>query len=74
MLDAIAVDQERRREGLGRATVQSLLALAAQQGASRAILEVESSNAPALGLYRSERFRPLGTYAYFSLPGHGGRP
>lgn len=74
VLDAIAVDQERRREGLGRATVQSLLALAAQQGASRAILEVESSNAPALGLYRSERFRPLGTYAYFSLPGHGGRP
>lgn len=66
VLDQIAVDPDRRREGLGRATVRTLLSLAVVQGADSALLEVEESNAAARGLYRAEGFRPAGEYCYLT--------
>lgn len=68
VLDQIAVDPERRREGLGRAVVRSLLSLSAVQGADLALLEVETGNAAARALYRGERFAPAGEYRYLTRP------
>lgn len=66
VLDQIAVDPERRREGLGRACLDSLLALAAVQGADLALLEVETGNAAARGLYKAAGFRAAGEYRYLT--------
>ena len=68
VLDQIAVDPERRREGLGRAVVRSLLSFAAVQGAELALLEVETGNTAARALYRAERFTPTGGYRYLTRP------
>ena len=68
VLDQIAVDPERRREGLGRDVVRSLLSFAAVQGADLALLEVETGNAAARALYRAERFTPAGEYRYLARP------
>lgn len=68
VLDQIAVDPGRRREGLGRAVVRSLLSLSAVQGADLALLEVETGNAAARALYRGERFAPAGEYRYLTRP------
>lgn len=67
VLDQIAVDPEHRLEGLGRAVVRSLLALATVQGADLALLEVEEQNAAARALYRAEGFRRVGEYRYLTL-------
>ncbi|OFT64001.1 hypothetical protein HMPREF3159_02305 [Brachybacterium sp. HMSC06H03] len=68
VLDRIAVDPGRRREGLGRAVVRSLLSLAAVQGADLALLEVETGNTAARALYRGEGFTPSGEYRYLTRP------
>ena len=68
VLDQIAVDPGRRREGLGRAVVRSLLSLAAVQGADFALLEVETGNTAARALYRGEKFAPVGEYRYLTRP------
>lgn len=64
VLNQIAVDPAHRRRGLGRAVSGTLLALAAVQGARRALIEVESENTPARTLYRDLRFRRIGGYHY----------
>lgn len=66
VLDQLAVDPEHRRQGLGGACVDSLLALARVQGADLALLEVESENTPARRLYRSAGFAPAGEYRYLA--------
>lgn len=68
VLDQIAVDPERRRQGLGRACVDSLLSLAAVQGADLALLEVETGNAAARGLCKATGFRAAGEYRYLTRP------
>lgn len=68
VLDQIAVDPERRREGLGSTVVRSLLSLAAVQGADLALLEVEDANTAARALYRGERFAAAGDYRYLARP------
>lgn len=68
VLDQIAVDPERRREGLGRACVDSLLSLAAVQGADLALLEVETGNTAASALYKATGFRAAGEYRYLTRP------
>src|SRR5699024_3616247 len=60
VLNMIAVDPAHRRRGLGRALSGTLLALAAVQGARRALLEVEAENTPARTLYRDLGFRRIG--------------
>ena len=64
VLNMIAVDPAHRRRGLGRALSGTLLALAAVQGARRALLEVEAENTPARTLYRDLGFRRIGGYHY----------
>ncbi len=64
VMNMIAVDPAQRRRGLGRAVSTTLLALAAVQGARRALLEVEVDNTPARTLYRSLGSRRIGGYHY----------
>lgn len=56
---------EQRRKGLARRVFATLLAEAAQLGASHAYLQVEADNAPALALYGSEGFQPAYAYEYW---------
>ncbi|GAA1487319.1 GNAT family N-acetyltransferase [Brachybacterium sacelli] len=64
VLNMIAVDPAHRRQGLGLALSRTLLALAAVQGADRALLEVERDNDGARALYRGLGLTHLGTYHY----------
>ena len=65
----VATFPERRRRGLARAVSERLLAWAAAGGARRAILQTETKNAAAQGLYAQLGFRPR--YVYRDLvPGH----
>ncbi len=56
----IAVFPEYRNQGIGRALVRSLLETARKEGYEFLSLEVRPSNLPAVGLYRSEGFEPVG--------------
>ena len=58
--------------GLGRRMLRRLLMVARIQGADTAFLEVRESNAPALGLYRSEGFCEIGTRRGY-YPARNGR-
>ncbi|QPC83455.1 GNAT family N-acetyltransferase [Phototrophicus methaneseepsis] len=60
----IVVGSRHRRQGLGRALVQSLLNWGAQGGAENAYLQVVLSNEPALALYSQLGFSPLYRYWY----------
>jgi N-acetylglutamate synthase len=64
VLAMIATDPDHRRQGLARAVSQTLLSIAAVQGAGLALLEVETDNAPAASLYRGLGFTPRGAYHY----------
>jgi ribosomal-protein-alanine N-acetyltransferase len=55
-----AVDPARRAQGIGRRLVQRVSDDARAVGARRLFLEVRSSNAPALALYRSCGFQVAG--------------
>lgn len=56
----VAVDPDRRRQGLGRQVLQALLNHARRQGAAHATLEVASGNAAAVALYRGLGFQDAG--------------
>jgi ribosomal-protein-alanine N-acetyltransferase len=56
----VAVDPLRRRQGLGQRVLGALLGVAHQRGATRATLEVEGGNRPALALYARLGFRTAG--------------
>ena len=56
----IAVDPDRRRAGIGRELLRTLVSLAAARGADTVYLEVRMSNAPAVALYASAGFKLLG--------------
>ncbi len=56
----IAVAPEYRRQGIGRAVVQAMLAEAEKRGLSSVFLEVRVSNEAARGLYLSEGFFECG--------------
>ncbi|PWH05425.1 hypothetical protein DEO23_12645 [Brachybacterium endophyticum] len=64
VLNQIATDPDHRGEGLATAVVGTLLAAASVQGATRALLEVETDNAAALALYRKLGSRRIGAYHY----------
>jgi [ribosomal protein S18]-alanine N-acetyltransferase len=55
----IAVDPERRGQGVGRALLTYCLARAAARGVSRATLEVRMSNETAIALYEKNGFVPV---------------
>jgi ribosomal protein S18 acetylase RimI-like enzyme len=57
MLDSIAVKQEFRRSGIGRALMAGAAQWAREQGASQIELSVYEFNRPALAFYRKLGFR-----------------
>lgn len=57
----IAVDPAARRQGIGGALVDALCEFCAAQRLSFLTLEVREGNAPAIALYASRGFVPVGT-------------
>ena len=57
----VAVHPDARRAGVGRELLERGIALAIEEGAWLATLEVRKSNEAAIGLYREQSFRVLGT-------------
>jgi [ribosomal protein S18]-alanine N-acetyltransferase len=56
----IAVNPQRRHEGLGRLMMARIESMCLDEGLTRIILEVARRNAPARSLYRSCGFRSIG--------------
>jgi ribosomal-protein-alanine N-acetyltransferase len=57
----VAVAQDFRRKGIGKALVSELIVRTAGRGVSRIILEVRASNHPAISLYEQMGFCRVGT-------------
>ncbi|MBR7832836.1 GNAT family N-acetyltransferase [Actinospica durhamensis] len=68
-LAAIETAPQARRRGLARLIIKTLLDWAAEHGATDALLEVTSDNAPALALYASMGFTTGHAYHYRPVPG-----
>lgn len=65
----LATTPELRRQGVGRALLESGLRVLSLRGAMEAFLEVRESNKPALRLYADLGFQPSGTRrAYYREP------
>ncbi|MCC7268045.1 MAG: GNAT family N-acetyltransferase [Caulobacteraceae bacterium] len=64
-LSAMRTLDRARRQGLARRVVGALHAFAAEAGASRAYLQVEAENLPAIALYRSLGFTPAFNYRHW---------
>lgn len=68
-INTIAVDPVRRRAGLGRALMEGVLAQVAEEGVTRATLEVRRSNLAAQRLYERLGFEVAGQRRnYYSQP------
>ncbi len=65
----LAVEKDSRGQGLGRALVVELLDRFRREGVRLVSLEVRSSNAPALSLYRSLGFANSGVRAKYYRDG-----
>lgn len=65
-LHGLAVDPERRRQGLARAVLAGLVEWGAERGAITAWLHVETDNEPALALYESLGFTTHHLCRYFT--------
>ena len=63
----LGVAPERRRQGIGRALVEGVLAILAVQGVRAVYLEVRESNSAARQLYSSLGFREVGRRADYYL-------
>jgi GNAT superfamily N-acetyltransferase len=68
-ITAVEVAPDHRRTGLARAIVAALRDWAAEQGATRAYLQVSSGNEPALALYQGVGFWHHHDYRYRTDPG-----
>jgi [ribosomal protein S18]-alanine N-acetyltransferase len=65
----LAVAPARRRQGIGRALVEEVLAVLAARGVGEVFLEVRESNAAAQALYGALGFREVGRRArYYRRP------
>jgi ribosomal-protein-alanine N-acetyltransferase len=68
-INNVAVRRAWRRRGIGARLVRHVLALAADRGAARALLEVRRANTGALALYQGLGFTLVGTRrGYYSDP------
>jgi [ribosomal protein S18]-alanine N-acetyltransferase len=68
-VEALVVEREHRRQGIGAALIDACMAWAAKAGASAIRLEVRASNAAAISLYHRCGFSTKGTrHAYYSAP------
>ena len=68
MITAVEVDATCRRQGLGAAITGVLAAAAADRGARRVLLQVETGNTPARALYARLGFRDSHRYHYRVAP------
>ena len=66
-LSCLMVAPSARRTGVGRAVTLEVLRVAVAHGATRAFLQVEQSNRPALALYQGLGFAPAARYHYRQL-------
>lgn len=63
----IAVEENHRRDGIGKDLLQHLIKLMKSKGIKRCMLEVRASNLPAISLYDSFGMRPVDrVYGYYS--------
>ena len=67
-ITAVEVDAGHRRQGLAGALTSALAAAAADRGAHRILLQVETGNTPARALYTSCGFRDSHRYHYRIAP------
>jgi ribosomal-protein-alanine N-acetyltransferase len=68
-LMTLAVEPVHRRQGIGRAMLRQALALGRAQGATRALLEVRTSNTAAVRMYEASGFRRTAVRArYYANP------
>jgi len=56
----IAIAMQHQRRGLGRKLLEEMIALARRADMRRMVLEVRTSNAAAIGLYRKAGFADIG--------------
>ena len=63
----VFVHQDFRGQGLGKAIVAAALEASFEQGATKAVLQVEASNAIAIGIYESLGFNFHHEYTYLEL-------
>jgi ribosomal protein S18 acetylase RimI-like enzyme len=63
----VYVHQDFRGQGLGKAIVAAALETSFEQGATKAVLQVEASNAIAIGVYESLGFNFHHEYSYLEL-------
>jgi ribosomal protein S18 acetylase RimI-like enzyme len=66
-LTRVYVHQDFRGQGLGKAIVAAALEASFEQGATKALLQVEASNAIAIGVYESLGFNFHHEYSYLEL-------
>ncbi|MCD8321848.1 MAG: ribosomal protein S18-alanine N-acetyltransferase [Oscillospiraceae bacterium] len=59
-LDKIAVAPASRRQGIGKALLDAVIARCRAQGMATLTLEVRASNQAAIALYENARFAPVG--------------
>jgi ribosomal-protein-alanine N-acetyltransferase len=72
---SIAVAKAERRKGIGRALMNRHLARLAAAGVTSVFLEVEPTNADAIGLYRQLGFETVGERkGYYRKPGSAAVP
>jgi len=64
----VVTDPAQRRRGLARKTIETVLARAAEDGATTAYVQVVAANAPARALYDGLGYRPLYRYHYRIRP------
>jgi N-acetylglutamate synthase len=67
-LTAVEVDAAYHRQGLGTEITAGLVAAAAERGARRILLQVETSNEPARALYLRTGFQDSHRYHYMMAP------
>jgi ribosomal protein S18 acetylase RimI-like enzyme len=68
-LGLVEVVESARRQGLARAVTQALASWASSSGATRALLQVEEHNTPAVRLYAAMGFHTHHTYITYRRPG-----
>ncbi len=66
-LHGMRTRRDRRGQGLAGQVVARLAHAAVERGATKAFLQVETGNAPALALYGRAGFAPLWRYHYWRL-------
>ena len=71
LVDALSVEPQWRRRGVGTRLMEAAFAFAREQGIRELMLEYWSNNAPAREFYKSMGFAPLTEKVLLTLPEEG---